>query len=384
MPFKIIRQDITKMDCDAIVNPTNTRLSPGGGVDLAIHNAAGKELYECCKKIGECSVGQAVITPAFKLNCKYVIHTASPRWGLGVNLAKKLEMCYRNSLLLAYENGCESVVFPLIASGTCGFPKKLVLKCATRVISEFLVNHDMTVYLAVYDKNSYEISKKLFSSVKAYIDDNYIEEAVLYRARMMPSDASAGAERTRHDDFSLDAPEEREDLCETLFPCAQSPCEEPSPDCAPQMSQCASPAPDCAQAVTSAVRDNRQSDTLSLESMLKNLDKGFAQTLFYYIDKKGLTDVECYKKSNVDKKTFSKIKCNKDYKPSKITAVSFAIGLRLNLKEASHLLSTVGLCLSHSQKFDVIIEYFLKTGNYKDIFEVNEVLYSFDQTLLGV
>ena len=122
----------------------------------------------------------------------------------------------------------------------------------------------------------------------------------------------------------------------------------------------------------------------TLEDMLKQMDKDFADTLFYYIDKKGITDVEAYKLSNVNKKTFSKIKCDPNYKPSKLTAISFAIGLKLDLDETTHLLKTAGYSLSNCNKFDVIIQYFIETGNYKTIFDVNEVLYQFDQQLLGV
>lgn len=324
MPLKILRQDITKIQCDAIVNPTNRNLEPGGGADMAIHEAAGHELYEACRKIGGCKVGGAVLTPAFKLPCKYVIHTAGPDWHKEKEADALLASCYLESLKLAVRKKCKSVAFPLISSGAYGFPKDKVLKIATRVIGDFLFDNELDVYLVVYDKKSYEISGRVFSDVTAFIDDNYVDEHREVGNRMLRASV-------------------------------------------PIMMACC---------ISKSMN--------TLDDMISHMDKGFAETLFYYIDKKGMSDVECYKRSNVDKKTFSKIKCNKDYKPSKVTAVSFAIGLRLDIEETDHLLNTVGMSLSQSNLFDVIIKYFITTGDYETIFDVNEVLYKFDQVMLGV
>lgn len=357
MPLKIIRQDITKIKCDAIVNPTNRHMEPGGGADLAVHEAAGPELYEYCQKLGGCPVGTAVITPAFKLPCKFIIHTAGPDWYRAENPRELLVSCCKNCLRLAAENGCESLAIPLISSGAYGYPKDEVIRIETSVISEFLTEHEMMIYLLVFDKKAYEIGRKLFCDITAYIDDNYIaahcENAVInnrewYGETDLESSVPKDAIIRRREKAQREKRRNEEAF---------------SPD---------------------LMADEPVKASLTLDNLFENMDKGFAETLFYYIDKKGISDVECYKKSNVDKKTFSKIKCNRDYRPSKITAVSFAIGLRLDIEETSHLLSTVGMCLSHASKFDVIIEYFIKTGNYKDIYEVNEVLYQFDQQLLGV
>ena len=347
MPLKIIRRDITKIPCDAIVNPTNEQLLPGGGSDAAIHAAAGEGLLEACQKLGGLAIGEAKCTPAFALPCKYVIHTAGPMWRDGREQEEELlEACYRNALALAAEKKCRSVAFPLISSGTLGYPKESVLKIAMRVIGDFLFENEMLVYVVVYDKASYAISEKLFADVTSYIDDAY--EDVFENAAPLPK-RRAPQRRNR-----LGAPRE-DDLVQN---CTMAPCI-PASEAAPP-------------------------DTASLEDMLRRMDKGFAETLFDYIDAKGMTDIECYKRANVDKKTFSKIKCNKNYKPSKVTAVSFAIALRLNPEETAHLLRTVGMSLSHSSKFDIIIEYFIKTGNYENIFDVNETLYQFDQLTLGV
>ena len=352
MPLHLIRDDITKLSCDAIVNPTNTELIPDGGLDAAIHAAAGEALFTACRALAPLTVGEAKLTDAFSLPCRYIIHTAGPMWeGGGKGEEAKLRNCYRNALLLAAKKGCESVAMPLIASGTLGFPKKEVLKIATDAITSFLQDSDMTVYLLVYNKEEYELSRALYEDVVSYIDDTYVdeEESMSYGRRManvrpqVMLDVSAKALQRRPQRRKLFA---REDL-----------------------NVCVA---------------EENADEESLEEWLKKMDKGFAETLFMYIDSRGITDVECYKRANVDKKTFSKIKCNPDYRPSKVTAVSFAIGLHLTVEEANHLLSTAGLTLSHSYRFDVIIEYFLKTGNYKTVHDVNEVLYQFDEVTLGV
>ncbi len=358
MPLKIIRQDITKIKCDAIVNPSNEYLSPGGGTDAAIHEAAGPKLLEACKKLGGLAIGEAKLTPAFNLPCKYVIHTAGPIWRDGEhNEQALLEACYRNALTLAAEKKCKSVAFPLISSGVYGYPKEAVLKIAMRVIGDFLLDNEVLVYIVVYDKTSYAISEKLFADVTSYIDDAYIDEPPMLMS--MPMQASmlgdAPVERVKRRRVS----KTKKEYKDIVQGCGRAP-------------------------ELLALEEKLATKEASLEDMLCKMDKGFAETLFDYIDAKGMTDVECYKRANVDKKTFSKIKCNKNYKPSKVTAVSFAIALRLNLEETDRLLRTVGMSLSHSNKFDVIIEYFIKTGNYENIFDVNETLYQFDQVTLGV
>lgn len=352
MPLMIIKQDITRLRCDAIVNPTNPNMNPDGGADEAIHTAAGPELLKYCNTLGGLSVGEAKITPAFNLPAKHVIHTVGPKWRGGF-LGERvlLRSCYSECMQLAIDHGCKSIAFPLIASGLYGYPKDKVLKEATDVIRAFLEDCEMDVYVVLYDKTDYSIPREVLVGVQAYIDDFYSHESVdLSDACIFGPEHREERRRGRRSSFAKEKYifSESAECCSSVDPCEIGM---PSPD---------------------------------LHDMLKNMDKGFADTLFYYIDKKGLSDVEAYKRSNVGKKTFSKIKCNKDYRPSKITAVSFAIGLRLDIKETTHLLSTVGMCLSRADKFDVIIEYFIMTGKYDSIFDVNEVLYQFDQSLLGV
>lgn len=344
MPLHIIRQDITKMDCDAIVNPSNSMLVPGGGVDYAIQEAAGEELLSARRAIGYCEIGQAKITPAFNLPCKHIIHTAGPIWfGGNQNEKEQLVSCYNECLKLAAENGLVSIAFPLISSGTYGYPKDQVLKVAIEAITDFLFSNEMTIYLVVYDKTAYEFSKKLFADVKSYIDDHYMgvprgesQSFSSYLRRM------ASIEESLEYDAELDFAEcvlERKPV------------------------SCAAGA--------------------SLSDWLDKMDESFSEALFRFIDEKGMTDVECYKKANIDKKTFSKIKCQVGYKPSKNTVIAFAIALELTLEETQHLLKTVGFTLSHSNLFDLIIEFFITKGVY-DIFLINETLFEFDQVCLGV
>ena len=353
MPLKIINADITRMECDAIVNPTNRYMQPGGGADEAIHTAAGPELLEYCRSLGGLSVGEARITPAFGLPCKYVIHTVGPVWEGGLSGERiLLRSCYECALRLAEEHGCRSVAFPLIASGAYGYPKEGVLREAVDVIRRYLESCEIDVYLLVYDKSQFSIDRELMLEVRSFLCDN-LADGELERSRLALRRSSASVERRRR---CRNAPAVADSCCDGEELCSMS-----SPS-------------------DSSTEDGAE----SLESMLSSMDLGFAETLFRYIDAKGLTDVECYKRSNVDKKTFSKMKCNKNYRPGKVTAVSFAVGMHLNYEETAHLLSTAGMCLSRSSKFDVIIEYFIRSGRYETVFDVNEVLYQFDQPLLGV
>ena len=338
MPLHFIKQDITKLECDAIVNAANNTLLGGGGVDGAIHAAAGGKLLEECKRLGGCDTGDAKITKGYNLPCKYVIHTVGPIWRGGFAGERALlESCYKKSLALAKEKGCETVAFPLISSGVYRYPKDKALSVAVETISGFLLDNEMTVYIVVFDKASYQISEELFDDVADYIDENYEDESsdshLFYR------------------NFSIRSEERRPDFIERLGENGE------------ELIQC----------------ERR----ISLIDMLADIDDNFAVTLLKLIDIRGITDVECYKKANVSKQTWYKIMNEKDYKPSKNTVISFAIALELSLKETKHLLSTVGFALSKSSKFDIIIEYFLLNEEY-NIFTINETLFKFDQPCLGV
>ncbi len=334
MPLEIVRDDITRIKVDAIVNPTDLLYSGSGGVDKAIHQAAGNMLKMECGKLKPLAVGEVKLTRGYDLPADFVIHTIGPVWEDGSHSEEQLlERCYMNALNLALENGLDSIAFPLIATGTFGFPKDRALRIATSTISEFLLNHDLMVYLVVYDKKSYQLSKRLFTAILEYIDDNYIED----EPRLLQS--SRAIEYLKNEE-ELD-----------LF--------------------------DIKEEARYSERKAR-----SLEDLVDHLDDTFSQMLLRLIDEKGMTDVDTYKRANVDRKLFSKIRNDDDYQPNKRTALAFAIALELNLDETKDLLLSAGYALSRSNMFDVIIEYFIEKQNY-NIFEINEALFEFDQKILG-
>ena len=316
MPLQIIRNDITKLKVDAIVNAANNSLLGGGGVDGCIHRAAGPELLAECRTLHGCATGDAKITKGYHLPCKYVIHTVGPIWrGGDYGEEEKLISCYRKSLALAAEHGCKTLAFPLISAGVYGYPKDRALRVAVDTISEFLQENDMQVYVVIFDKKSYTIGSKLFSDIAAYIDDKYVEE--------------------HEDSYDLKRLRSIEVCCDA-----------------------------------------------SLDNAREQLDESFSEMLLRKIDEKGMTDAQCYKKANIDRKLFSKIRSDKAYRPSKPTVIAFALALELPLNEMKEMLMKAGFALSHSNKFDVIIEYFVKKRNY-NVFEINEALFAFDQNLLG-
>ena len=303
MPFSIVRQDITQMQVDAIVNAANTELEMGGGV----------------------------LTPGFNLPAKYIIHAAGPvyrSWDAAQS-ERLLRSAYLESLRLARRHRCASIAFPLISSGIYGYPKEEALRVATAAIGDFLMQHDMEVYLAIFDKASFAISQKLAGAVKSYIDENYVSAHQVSRRGLLEVESRA---------------------IEAAAP--------------PPMTA----APSCMSG--------------ELEARLGNLDEPFHVALLRLIDAKGKTDVEVYKRANIDRKLFSKIRKGKGYLPGKRTVLALAIALQLTLRETDDLLERAGYALSHSQKFDVIIEYFILSGRY-DIFEINEVLFQYDLPLLG-
>ena len=338
MPLEIVRNDITKMKVDAIVNAANESLLGGGGVDGAIHRAAGPRLLAECRTLGGCETGKAKITRGYNLPAKLVIHTVGPIYEDGSFGEKELlESCYRESLILAKENDCESVAFPLISSGVYGYPKDQALKVAIDVISDFLLENEMMVYIVIFDKAAFKIGEKLFRDIAEYIDDNYVDEHTDHYREALRKNLTAAPRAKR-----LKAEACRLELCE----CQAMPIE------------------------------------ADLDAKLKQIDESFSQMLLRKIDEKGYTDAECYKKANIDRKLFSKIRSDVHYKPSKTTALAFAISLELSLAETEDMLKKAGFALSHSNKFDIIIEYFISRGNY-NVFEINEALFAFDQSLLG-
>lgn len=352
MPFEIVRNDITKMAVDAIVNTANPRPVIGAGTDSAIHQAAGPELLTARQAIGNLNVGQAAITPAFNLNAAYVIHTVGPVWLDGNHDEEMLlRSCYENSLLLAVQNGCQSVAFPLISTGNYGFPKDKALQIAISVFSAFLLEHDLQIYLVVFDRDSFKLSEKLFQGVASYIDEYYVDAHDVCKEYL---------EENRR---RLRCRGEME-ICER----AETPKSVPMNGVFEELRPCAPMAAPKA---------------MSLEDMLGQADAGFTETLLNFIDQTGKKDSEIYKKANISKQHFSKIRNNPNYKPTKPTAIALALALELNLDETKDLIGRAGYALTNSSKFDLIIRYFIEQGNF-NIVEINIALYEFDQVLLGV
>ena len=328
MPLEIVRNDVTRMEVDAIVNAANETLLGGGGVDGAIHRAAGPELLAECRTLGGCPTGEARITRGYRLPCRYVIHTVGPVWRGGRHGEEQLlTACYRNSLALAKQHECQSVAFPLISSGVYGYPKEQALKVATDAIRDFLMENDMLVYIVLFDRDSFHASGRLYARVAEYIDDTYVD-----------AHADSALERSRRM-HQVEFLEE----CRSL----EAPC----------------------------IAD-------ALEGALRTLDESFSQMVLRKIDEAGIKDSVCYKRANLDRKLFSKLRNNVNYQPSKPTAVALAVALELNLDETAELLRKAGLALSHSCKFDVIIEYCILNGIY-DVNTINETLFDFHQPLLG-
>ena len=381
MPLRIIRQDITKMECDAIVNATNSALTPGGGSDAAMHKAAGPRLAQACRKLGACPTGQARLTRGYALPCKYVIHTVGPIWqGGGQGEREALEACYRSCLALAKQKRCRSVAFPLIAAGAFGYPKPQALKVAVDCIGEFLLENDITVYLVLFGKRDYEAGSRLFPEIQSYIDETYVaaHRDANDRGRSvylgyLPDGQPASLENIS---FQSAAPVSEDTASfQTALRGDAAPAASPTKPGASLLPAAKKRRP---------VRVNSTSAPAasSLADALRQLDESFSQMLLRKIDESGMTDAQCYKKANIDRKLFSKIRSDMQYKPSKATALAFAIALEMSLPETNDLLRKAGFALSHSNKFDIIIEYFIRNGNY-NIFEINEALFAFDQSLLG-
>lgn len=338
MPFEIVRNDITNMSVDAIVNTANPLPVIGAGTDARIHEKAGPELLAARQRIGPIPVGQAAITPAFHLRARCVIHTVGPVWeGGGKREEELLRSCYDNALDLAWKCGCQSIAFPLIASGNYGFPKDRALQIAISAFSAFLPEHEMQIYLVVFDRRAFQLSEKLFRSVASYIDENYV-------------DALRMVEESRRDRFRGNRDRE---ACQSMAPreeCSFS-----------------------AMAMPMAA---------SLEELVRQTDAGFTETLLKLIDRSGKKDSEIYKRANISRQHFSKIRNNPGYNPTKPTAIALALALELDLEGTRDLIGRAGYALTNSSKFDLIIRYFIEQGNY-NVMEINLALYEFDQSLLG-
>ena len=350
MPLKIVRNDITKVRADAIVNSANKNPICGGGAEYHIYQAAGHtELLAAREKVGTLKVAEVAVTPAFALKAKYIIHTVGPKWNGGASgETLALENCYTGALEKAKELNCESIAFPLISSGVFKFPKDSALKMALKAIGTFLQTNEMDVQLVVFDRKSFEVSEDLYSDIHAYIDDNYVQDKyddvhdyVRQRWDENRNDSWGNLNRER-DCIKLDIEESIDKLCDKA--------------------KCL-----CAE---------------SLDDILAKPGETFCNKLFHLIHEKNLDDVDVYKKANLDRKHFSKIRSNVDYKPTKKTALALAIALRLNLDETADLIARAGFALSPSNTGDLIVKFFIEREKY-DIWEINSMLFKFGQPSLG-
>ncbi len=363
MPFEIVRNDITNMQVDAIVNTANPEPIIGAGTDAGIHAKAGPELLKARQKIGAIRVGHAAITSGFDLDAAYVIHTVGPVWQDGHSGEEDLlRQCYIASLKLAAAHGCRSVAFPLISAGTYGFPKDRALRVAIDAVSGFLLQHEMQVYLVVFHREAFRLSEQLFADVASYIDEHYVAEKNREEYGAALRDRRVQERRRK---MALRA---EQDLCGRA-----------ELDCAPMPMACA-PVPQEAKGLLFAASKPKER---SLDELLRETDAGFSETLITLIGASGKKPAEIYARANVTKQHYSKIVNNPDYQPKKTTAVAFALALKLDLAQTQDLIGRAGYALTNSSKFDVIIKYFIEHRNY-DLFEVNATLFDFDQPTLGV
>lgn len=423
MPFQIIRNDITKVHADAIVNTANPEPVFAAGTDSAVYHAAGADvLLEERKKIGEMQVGEVNVTDAYALNARYIIHTVGPVWIDGRHgELEALASCYRKSLHLAEKLECRSIAFPLISTGVYGFPKDKALDTALAVIRHFLETSDMEVTLVVFSRKAYQLSEGLVASVRQYIDDNYCRDAreTEYGSGFPEEEeerpASSGIRnrpslrdrlrwaRRQQEDRRKEREafrEEWEDL--SWEKSVQSPdWDRPAGDIdlegAPLSSENISMTPSAAPEMAPAKKmeapkvswesvfgkpSGPAGKKKTIQDVIDQAGEGFQEMLLRLIDEKGMKGPDVYKRANIDKKLFSKIKTNPSYVPKKQTAVALAVALKLNLDETTDLLNRAGLALSPSNYFDLIVSYCIENKNY-DIFEINAVLFEYDQPLLG-
>ena len=345
MPFLMIRNDITKVAADAIVNPANRNLLQGSGTSRAIYQAAGEqELTAACEAIGRCDLGRAVCTPAFGLSAKYIFHAVCPAWqGGGFGEAEQLAGAYHSALELAAEYHCESVAFPLLSSGNYGYPKEQAFRIAVDTITQYVMEHDLTVYLVLYDRHSLAVSRKLFALVEEYIDDHYVAQ----------NDESHQFDRRRRESVER----RRWRLEEEATPMLETAAAPPPPATTPMAAR-------------------------SLEHLMDNLGESFTTRLLRLIDERGLKDSTVYKQSNISRQHFSKIQCNRDYNPKKKTVLAFAVGLHLSEDETIDLLKSAGYAFSDGSKRDWIVRYCLEHKIY-NINQVNTLLFEYDQEQLG-
>lgn len=389
MPLKLVRNDITKMDTEAIVNTAAKGVEVGAGCDLAIYKAAGfDELLQYRRdKIGEVSVGNSFVTPGFNLRAKYIIHTVSPRYEGGSNgEEEKLRSCYRNSLALAKEKGIKSIAFPLIATGSFGYPKEEGIRIAVDEINAFLLTKKMQVFLVVFDTKSTALGEKIYPDLEAYIDHNYVKEAReeeygdSYFGSVRPDEAG-------YDSYMSNAHkiEQRIGKRKNFSGAVMAPKSSPMSDFSSSLrgsilkkgkksteacKEAFAVAQEEKEADEEAFLDFEEKHESKLEERMRHLSDTFSEYLMYLISERNMENAEVWKRAIVDKKIFSKIKTNPNYHPNKLTALCLCIGAKLNLDESKDLLARAGYALSPCDKTDIIFSYFIENEIY-DMIELD-------------
>lgn len=432
MPLHIIREDITRMKVDAIVAAGSARPgvpTPTGGVNGSIHRKAGARLIEALRRLGGIRTGSVTLTAAYDLPCKYVIHTAGPVWKGGTYGEETLlRACYREALQLAVRKRLSSITFPLISTGRYGYPKAAALQAATSEIRAFLQEHELEVYLVVYDREAFAVSSELFAGVQAFIDQHYVDEhrtarntreedwAAQFNAPINRRDVEYAKATSKMFEAESDNPDRQTeipamftaplDAAEEDFDCRRETLDrfaalveedekvdsfevkpsapqrrpwEPIKMGAPMLKR------EMARPMAGSAKNKPrapQRPALSLEECLRQLDESFSQALLRLIDEKGMKDSACYRKANVDRKLFNKIKNTPGYTPKKSTVMAFCVALELDMPGCRELLSRAGYALSRSSMFDVIVEYYIGMGTY-DVDAINQALFAYDQPLLG-
>ena len=362
MPFKIVRNDITKMQVDAIVNTANPKPKYSSGTDTAVYKAAGEEeLLAERKKIGYMKEGEVAITLGFKLPAKYIIHAVSPCYIDGNSgEEKKLRACYRKSLALAAQHECKSIAFPLIATGSFGYPKEEGMRIALDEMNAFLMKQDMLVYLVVFDTAATRLGRNLYPDLEAYIDHNYVcdkceEEYGDQYFGSIRSDAlgydTYCTDRTDLEEKRVFGNMKISGAIEELSECSMAPC-----------------APICKE-FDDNYYDFLEENESALEERMKHMSDTFQEYLMYLIGVKKLTNAEVYKRAIVTKQLFSKIKLNPEYHPDKATAMRLCVGARLNLDETKDLLARAGYALSPCDKRDIIFSFFIE----HEVFDMIEI-----------
>ena len=380
MPFQIKQGNILDCRCDAIINPTDEVFSGSGGLDEQIHSAAGPGLRKECamlRKIG-LGIGQAVSTQAYRLPCSAIIHTVAPWWFGADEELELLRKCYRSSLQLAVDNGLTDLAFPLIGSGTRGFPKETVLEIAVDEIRTFLNTHDdFNIRLVVHDHGEFQPNRALLDGLERFRQNLWLSEPCYWAGDSAPAPIMPAPMESAPIFPGSSGREEQEkpEIREKKPSSAARGAPRGAPRCNPAVfTRPAKPKPKQAEAPEAVAKFARQGLVL---------DESFSEMLMRKIDERGYKkDSECYIRANIDRRLFSKIRSDPHYHPKKTTAVALAVALELPLDETKELLERAGYTFSRSILFDVIVEYCITQKIY-DIFQINELLFQYDQPLLG-